>query len=250
MNYPIENLLKNQKIQCHEIRGTIYEGYNVLLHFFITQSKLDNALPEFKIGYEKYDTTSKDLEKDYPKPLETLIKEYNWINNTDTHSTLFNLGTDTNKNEWTGEQEDLLTEDNKSSNLSPHSAENVSVNKNLRYVSEMADNSIYSTDDIFTEKTYLATKDTSLMDTEALKEKSDNEKPTSSWSSYIHFNKFKHCSNEEALELFKKYKPYIGITIAPDLDTDSRLNNDMENLFGLSFDVVRIKNKLFSEATH
>lgn len=247
MNYPIENLLKNQKIQCHEIKGTIYEGYHVLLHFFITQSKTHGSLPEFKIGYEKYDTTSKDLEKDNPKPLEKLIKEYNWINITDNHTTLFNFGTETHKNEWTGEQADLLTEDNNSSSLSPHCAENVSVNKNLRYVSEMADNSIYNTDDVITEKNYLATKDTSLMDAKALQEKSENEKSNSLWNKYIHFNKFQHCSNEDLLELFKQYKPYIGVSIEPELDSHSRLNNDMENLFGLSFDVVRIKNKLFSE---
>lgn len=245
MSYHIENLLKNEKIKCHEIRATMYGGQHLLLHFFITQSDIKDSLPQFKIGYETYGVSAKDLVSDDSKPLDDLIKDYSLLSSTDNAHSVFNFG-ETSKNEWTGEQSEILSPNGIASSLSPQSADNVSVNKNLRHVSEMADNSIYSGEDVISTPNYLSEKDSTLMTTTNI-EQEDIKKSHSIWNSDIHFSKFKHCSNEDLYELFKEYKCYINININPDLDTESRLNIDMEKLFGTAFDIVRIQNKLFND---
>lgn len=247
MKYPIEKLLNNETIDCHEVRATLYENKFILLHFFITHNEED--LPEFKMGYERYNTTLKDLNYDDKKPRDHSIDKYCLLNTNDQANILFHVDDISlaQKNEWTGEQPELIPDH---TSLSPNSPENVTVNKNLRHVSEMADNSIYNTDDIINTPTYLAEKDTSVQYFDTLPEEaSQNNQHTSHsiWTSDIHWKKYQKVSNEELLELFKKYKPYIGIKIPKELDTESNINIDMEQLFGTSFDFVRIKNNLFHE---
>lgn len=248
MNYQIEKMLENQKIQCHEIRATMYSGRHLLLHFFITQPENIDALPQFKIGYEIYGVSAVDLVSDNNKPQEPLIKELGMIECSDKIHSIFNFGDTTEKNEWTGEQAELLTSHGTESHLSPNSPDNISVNKNLRYVSEMADNSIYAGEDVISTPNYLEQKDSTLMTVDPI-DNQDTNKTHSIWNSKIHFNTYKHVSNEELLELFKKYKGYIDMTIPANLETESRLNIDMENLFGASFDIVRLKNKIFNNQT-
>lgn len=249
MNYQIEKLLGNDKIKCHEIRATMYSGHHLLLHFFIIQPDIVDALPKFKIGYETYGVSAKDLVSDNNKPLEELIRDYELLTASDTVHSIFNFGKTTTKNEWTGEQAELLTHNGVESSLSPNSSENVAVNKNLRHVSEMADNSIYGGEDVISRPNYLAEKDSSLMTIDPIVETSESEdkKIHSIWTSSIHFSKFQHCSNEDMLELFKKYKGYIDMDIPANLDTESRMNIEMEDLFGTSFDVVRLQNKFLND---
>lgn len=248
MNYQIEKLLENQKIKCHEIRATMYSGHHLLLHFFITQPESADTLPQFKIGYEIYGASAVDLVSDNTKPLEPLIKELGLIEPSDKIHSIFNFGHTTEKNEWTGEQAEIVTPHGTESHLSPNSPENISVNKNLRYVSEMADNSIYAGEDVISTPNYLEAKDSTLMTVDPI-ENNDNTKKHSIWNSKIHFSKYQHVSNEELLELFKKYKSYIDVKIPSNLDTESRLNIEMEDLFGASFDVVRLQNKIFNDQT-
>lgn len=248
MNYQIEKLLENQKVKCHEIRATMYSGHHLLLHFFITQSTVTESLPEFKIGYEVYGVTGVDLVSNNNKPLEARIKEMGILSASDSTHTIFNFGHTTEKNEWTGEQAEILTPHGTESHLSPNSSENISVNKNLRYVSEMADNSIYAGEDIISTPNYLEEKDSTLMTVDPI-DNSDNSKKHSIWNSKIHFTTYQHVSNENLLELFKKYKSYIDVKVPPNLDTESRLNIDMEELFGASFDIVRLTNKIFNNQT-
>lgn len=247
MNYQIEKLLDTQKIKCHEIRATMYSGHHLLLHFFITQADTLNSLPQFKIGYEVYGVSGVDLVSDNSKPLEPLLKDMGLIEVSDNIHSIFNFGHTTEKNEWTGEQAEILTQHGTESHLSPTSAENISVNKNLRYVSEMADNSIYAGEDVISTPNYLEEKDSTLMTVDPID--NDNTKKHSIWHSKIHFSKYQHVSNEELLELFKKYKGYIDVKIPPNLDTESRLNIEMEDLFGASFDIVRLQNKMFNDQT-
>lgn len=208
MNYPIEKLLNNDKIKCHEIRATMYGGKHLLLHFFITQPFLDNYLPQFKMGYETYSVSAKDLISDNNKPLEGLIKDYALLNADDNISSLFSYAEPT-KNEWTEEQEDLMNYNNSQSVLSSH---------------------------------YTLMPAPSL-----LGDSYEDTKIHSIWNSEIHFNKFKHCSNEDIYKLLKEYKGYIDMSIPADLDTESKLNIEMETLFGASFDMMRIKNKFLHD---
>lgn len=247
MNYQIERLLENEKIKCHEVRATMYSGHHLLLHFFITQPDIVDSLPQFKIGYEVYGVSAKDLVSDNNKPLEPLIKEYGLLDSSDTIHSIFNFGNTTAKNEWTGEQADLLTHHDTQSVLSPNTADNVSMNKNLRHVSEMVDNSIYAGEDIISTPNYLKERDSTLITVDPIVVTEDNKKQHSIWTSDIHFNKYQHCSNEEMLELFKKYKGYIDMNIPANLDTESRLNIEMEDLFGTSFDVIRLQNKFLND---
>lgn len=257
MKYPIEQLLTNEKILCHEIRASTYQSNHVLLHFFITEPKNnDNELPQFSLGYERYKATNKEIEKDDSKPEQDNIEIFAMIKHNDHPHLLFNYSDEKfehieqQKNDWTGEQPDMISNpnSNETSSLSPISANNIAMNKNLRNVSEMADNSIYRTDDVITEKTYLSTQDSSLQEfqSDTAKEIHDNEhkKYHSIWTSHIHFNKFEQCNNVELLDLLRKYKPYIGLKIPPSLDSESPTNIDMESIFGTSFDFLRIKNKL------
>lgn len=248
MKYPVEQLLIEDNIDCHEVRSTIYDNKLVLLHFFITHPDDESSLPQFKMGYELY--TIADLEEDSKniKPKEENIEYFTLVHANDQANILFNFSNaeqEIQKNEWTGEQPILVDEDSQDSS-SPMSAENISVNKNLRYVSEMADNSIYNTDDIVTTDTYLAQKDDVLNESDINSENEKN-KTHSIWNSEIHWKKYKQCSVEEFIKIFKQYKPYIGLLIPKNLDTECSLNIDMEDLFGTSFDVVRIKNNLFSD---
>lgn len=262
MKYHIEKLLSHEKILCQEIRATIYENEHVLLHFLITQDEEDkNALPEFKMAYEQYRATPEDIEKHKVHTQDDLINHFALIKSSDHQNVLFNTpyantAEYQQKNEWTGEQPEIVRESNsvEGSHLSATSSENIAVNKNLRYVSEMADNSIYATDDVVTEKTYLSTIDSSVdnvdkseNDHEVLEEIKDNEKKHnhSIWTTNIHFDRFEQCTNEELFVLFRKYKPYIGVNIPPHLDTETNLNIDMESIFGVSFDIVRVKTNLF-----
>lgn len=250
MNYQIEKLLNNDKIKCHEIRATMYSGHHLLLHFFITQPDIVDALPQFKIGYETYGVSAKDLVSDNNKPLEQLIRDFGLLDSSNTVHSIFNFGKETTKNEWTGEQAELLTHHGAESPLSPNSSDNIAMNKNLRHVSEMADNSIYAGEDVITKRNYLAEKDSTLMTIDPIVDTSvenDDKKTHSIWTSSTHFSKFQHCSNEDLLELFKKYKGYIDMEIPANLDTESRLNIEMEDLFGTSFDVVRLQNKFLND---
>lgn len=253
MNYAIEKLLKNQKIECHEVRATIIDNKHVLLHFFITQYKEIDSLPQFKMGFERYHATVQEISKE-DKPNKEKLEHYAMINVSEHDTVLFNDPEQheeqvAQRNEWTGEQPSIAANGIDESSLSPNSPENISVNKNLRYVSEMADNSIYATDDVITTSTYLAKKDSAVEDPNALDtlDDVDSTKSHSIWTSEIHWDKYHKCSNEELLSLFKKYKHYIGTSIPKNLDTETNLNIDMEHLFGASFDVLRIKNNLFSD---
>lgn len=277
MKYHIEELLKDDKIECHEIRATTHNNTHVLLHFFITTSTLNkNSLPKFKMGYEHYKATAKEIEKANSKPEEDNILSYSFLNKSDNADILFSQFPTSKvevqyKNEWTGEnsQQVLNTSSTEQKIASSMSSENISTNKNLRYVSEMDDNSIYGSDDLITEKNYLETKDASLQarnkenalsvaatsgDLDAAQFYSNlndtntsTQKSHSVWRSKIHFDKFEQCSNEEMLHLFKHYQIYIEQHVPVNLDTESRMNIDMETIFGTSFDLLRIKNNLVNK---
>lgn len=250
MKYPVEQLLIEDDIDCHEVRATVYDKHLVLLHFFITHPEDDSSLPEFKMGYERYTIDSDENQKNI-KPKEDNIVYSTLIHVNDQANILFNFSSNPNldlqKNEWTGEQPEIIEGNTADSELSPMSPENISVNKDLRYVSEMADNSIYSTDDVINTDTYLAQKDESIKEANTSYFDSSEGKTHSIWKSEIHWKKYKECSVEEFITVFKKYKPYIGLFIPKNLDTESAFNIQMEELFGAAFDIVRIKNNLFSD---
>lgn len=249
MEYPVEQLLIDDSIDCHEVRSTVYDNKLVLLHFFITHPDDDSSLPEFKMGYERYSIDNSDSEKNI-KPQDENIEYFTLVQPNDQADILFHFANDESiaiqKNEWTGEKTNILENSEENSDLSPTSGENISVNKSLRYVSEMADNSIYNTDDVVTTETYLAQKDDSFKEKEISLDSSDN-KTHSIWNSEIHWKKYKQLNVEDFIKTFKQYKPYIGLYIPKNLDTESALNIQMEELFGTAFDIVRIKNNLFSD---
>lgn len=237
MKYNIEQLLKDEDVSCHEVRGTKYNGKDILLHFFIT--KKDSLLPKFKMGYEIYNSLNiedKIKEEEFEKhnPIQ-----YALINNTDKISILYG-NIHLQKNEWTGEKVD------------PVSPENISVQTEVRYVNEMADNSIYHTEiaerqeAIFDEQ---VSNDSQISDSK--KEMIENELRDSHsiWKTKYHFDKFSECSNKEMIELFEKYLPYVNREIPSKLDTEDKLNIDMESIFGKSFDMLRIKNKMMSPSS-
>lgn len=266
MKYPIEQLLTNEKIICHEVRASTYETNHVLLHFFITEEKNNEySYPVFKMGYERYKATADEIEKNSSSPSQERIRHVSFISTNDHPNVLFTHPDAVNgdyqlKNDWTGEQPEIINHPSSfdTSHLSGTSPQNIATNKNLRYVEEMVDNSIYATDDVLTEKTYLASKDSAFIHaplddsnkhSDAIKEMKENEQKSSHsiWTSEIHFDKFEQCTNEELLDLLRKYKPYIGVHIRPNLDTESSLSIDMVSVFGVSFDVLRLRTNLFNK---
>lgn len=253
MKYPIEDLFKHEKILCHEVRATVSDNQHILLHFFISQPLIENQLPRFKMGFEVYEknknyvdntvdeyTSSSDSKtiKEINHPKSDQILDYSFIYIEDTSNVLFineGLNEKILKNEWTGEKED----------------DDVGMNNNVRYVSEMTDNSIYNTDASTKKPTYLSHQEDETLSepaSEAMIEIYKNEQKNSHsiWNSSFHFDKFSECKKEEIIILFNKYKGYIAAQISPNLHTESKLNIDMESIFGTSFDIVRIKTNLFN----
>lgn len=239
MKYTIENLLTDEKIVCHEIRGTKHDNKEILLHFFITQK--ENHLPQFKMAYELYNPTSIEKTAKNFELHKNSPTQYALLSNEDNNSVIFgNMHIE--KNEWTGEKINPLDNPN---------TDQVNGQIEVRYISEMADNSIYHEEIAIKQQEIIDENNHQINDlkhpTERTKEIIKNEAKNSHsiWTTPFHMEKFSVCSKEEMLELLSKYKPHINHYIPTKLDTESKLNIDMESIFGASFDVVRVKNNLF-----
>lgn len=227
-SYHVEKLLKNDKIICHEIRSTQFNNNDVLLHFFLTESKEDaNALPKFKMGYERYRLPN-ETEKNI-KSTDELIENFYLVENSSHPNMLFN------NNPLTPSNTDLI---------------NISAMIDKNYKSH--DNSFLYRKNKLINEMYNDNNDFNIQPSKTMREIAKNEKRTSHslWRSPIHFDTFDKCSNEELYELFKKYKPYIGKEITGELNTESKMNIDMESIFGAAFDLLRIKTKIFHHDDH
>jgi hypothetical protein len=265
MKRPIEQLIKYDDILCHETRATEDNSGNWwLLHCFI--AKDDKSNPCFLMGCEQYspefNATRKIAYTPYGQDLS-----YNKIMSNKDYAEKTKYGYLNQLFLCTPTQADtVFTASATSINarvLDPSVPLDVATGERIKHQNyeEMVDNSIYSEDAIAKGEVMdeLSARDygTTSVHTSDLGATSstvpgnfeykdtDDKETHSLWHSDIHFSKVKELNTSEFLSCFNKYKQYINQQITPNINQESEFNIAMQDLFGTSYDLQRIKTKIF-----
>jgi hypothetical protein len=279
MKHAINILLKNTDVLCHEVRFAKEQPSenSWLLHFLLCHDK-DGTRPYFAMGYEYY-TPELNSERRLSAPLNALSNEaaipahrkvedvtlnkevadektpygyisgFGMITPHDTNRILFNSAYQSQHTsqramaepsvvQATVAQHILHSEDGDYMLLSEHVEAQTTTDPTLsqanRNVREMTDSALYGdtgkTTDLSTQPNYQA---------------NDGKHFHGIWNADIHWSKTHEVDISTLYELFDKYQPYIGKSLPANLPPDSQFNVEMEQIFGASFDVERLKTGWF-----
>lgn len=281
MKRPIEQLINYDDILCHETRATQDNTGNWwLLHCFLVKN--DHTNPCFQMGCEQYSPQFNNARKIAYTPYGQDLAHNNILSNKD-YAEKTKYGYLNQLFLCTPTQSDAIFTSATSSSvglnsLDPSIALDATTRSNMdtiadrrmnqRNYEEMVDNTVYSEDalakgEAIPNRSALdydvssplnpSARDLSTSELPAtphlgsgFEYKDTDDKETHSvWHSDVHFSKVKELNTSEFLSCFNKYKNYINQEITPNINNESEFSVAMQDLFGTSYDLQRIKTKIF-----
>lgn len=266
MKRPVEQLIKYDDILCHETRATEDNNGNWwLLHCFLVKN--DKTNPCFLMGCEQYSPEFNAARKIAYTPYSQDLS-YNKIESNKDYSEKTKYGYLNQLFLCTPTQADTIFTDSLATAtslnaLNPATPLDMATSERIkqRDYEEMVDRSLYSEDaiakgEVLAEQsardygtTSVHTSDlgatASTVPGNFEYKETDDKETHSLWHSDVHFSKVKELNKSEFLSCFNKYKKYINQEITPNINQESEFNIAMQDLFGTSYDLQRVKTKIF-----
>lgn len=266
MKDTIETLYKDTPILLHESRIAQHEDISWILHFMLCQNEKKQVA--FTMAYEHF-TAKKPIYNHGEKEKYGYLIQSGILTRLECDKLLeqinTRLGSEAPLNvvskKQVGSLQDILSTGSEASDpLSDYSVQPTDTGHAIidkttapqtRQVEEMINNSIYAEDDQVKHETYLDSQPEAVVAHISTQENLDviepatREKKTSIFNSNLHFKKSRIIPVSEFIALLTQYQDYINKVVPVNLQTEDPFYQDMESMFGLSFDIEQLKSKLF-----